>query len=608
LRGPCAGGGAFVWWQNTPADISLLELLRAMLTKFVCCFLLLAALCGNARASTGQWLEVRSPHFTVITDASEKQGRQILDQFERMRWMFHILLPQVDVDPVSPIVVIAAKNEKGFQSLEPEVYRAKGQIKLAGLFTRTPEQNYVLLCLDAEFEHPFASVYHEYTHLEFSGSSEWMPLWLNEGTAEFVQNTEIRDKEILLGEASVDDILYLRQNQLIPLDALFKVDAKSPYYHEEQKGSVFYAESWALTHYLYITDRQKGTRKVGQYMTLLMQHEDPVIAAEKAFGDLKHLQIELRNYIQRNAYMHFVLSSAAAPIDESLYRVRTLTQSEADAARADFLANVNRVEDARTLLDEVLKADPNNVQAHETMGFLELRAGHIDAARKWYAEAIKLGSQNYLAHFNFANLSLGQWDAEQEKEIEASLRTAIQLNPRYLPAYEQLASIMVSKDRSNEAIFVLQDATKAAITPAETAKVKRRIAGIEHMQTERIQAAASAKAEMDAPAKVVTGVVDEVPLHPTEKPDGPMHELIGVIQGVQCSYPAVIEFHVESAKKRIFVYNNNYYKLNISALGFTPEDSFNPCVGFEGLKARVQYAKSSDKSVDGQVVAVELRK
>jgi hypothetical protein len=33
-----------------------------------------------------------------------------------------------------------------------------------------------------------------------------------------------------------------------------------------------------------------------------------------------------------------------------------------------------------------------------------------------------------------------------------------------------------------------------------------------------------------------------------------------------------------------------------------------PCHDFEGMKARVQYAESSDKTVDGQVVSIELRK
>ena len=197
-----------------------------MFTKLTSLAILLAALCGSACASTDQWVEVRSPHFTVVTDSNEKQGRHMLDQFERMRWMFQILFPKVNVDPVKPIVVVAAKDRRIFRTIEPETFLAKGQMDIGGLFMKRSDKNYILLRLDMEKEHPYSAIYHEYTHLQFSDSSQWMPVWLNEGLAEFFQNTDIRDKDVVVGEASVDNILYLRQNNLIPLEVLFKVDDK----------------------------------------------------------------------------------------------------------------------------------------------------------------------------------------------------------------------------------------------------------------------------------------------------------------------------------------------------------------------------------------------
>ena len=190
-----------------------------------------ALACRPCAAATEQWVEIRSAHFTVLTDANEKDGRHITDQFERMRWVFQTLFPKVNVDPSEPIVVVAAKNEKVFETVEPAAYLAKGQMKLGGYYMHTQDKNYILLRLDAEDEHPFSTVYHEYTHVQFAGAADWMPLWLNEGLAEFMQNTEIHDKNVELGQPSVDDILYLRQNRLIPLNVLFKVDAESPYYH-----------------------------------------------------------------------------------------------------------------------------------------------------------------------------------------------------------------------------------------------------------------------------------------------------------------------------------------------------------------------------------------
>jgi Tfp pilus assembly protein PilF len=621
-----------------------------MLSRNLCLGIIAIFLCRGAFAAPDQWIEVRSAHFTVVTDANEKQGRHIADQFERMRWVFQTLYPKANVDPAEPIVVIAAKNQKVFQLMEPAAYLAKGQLKLGGYYSHTEEKNYILLQLDTEYEHPFATVYHEYTHLQFMGAAAWMPLWLNEGLAEFMQNTEIRDKDVLLGEPSVDDILYLRQNKLIPLSVLFKVDATSPYYHEEQKGSVFYAESWALTHFLMVTDHEKHSNRMGDYMNLMSHNEDSLAAAEKAFGDLKQLQKSLEGYIQEANYKEFLLSSAAAPIDESNYKVRQVTQVEIDARRADVLSYIDRETEARALLDTILKEDPNNVQAHETMGSLELRAGHHDEARKWYAEAIKLDSRDYLAYYYFASLSMNGPPGPDDKAIEDGLREAIQLNPRFAPSYDRLAvfysmrhenlddahmlsvkaieldpgevvfranaaNVLVVMERYDDALAVLRTAGKVAKDPGQAAMVQSQIDQIERYQRERAEAESytnarnsDAEANANAAPEVVT-VVASQPKHPDVAKNAPKHFAVGVIHDVVCSYPSVLEFKLDAAAgKKLSLYNNQMQSIDLSALGFTPSGSMNPCSDFDGKKAKVEFAESPDKSVDGQVIAIELRK
>src|SRR5882757_6403822 len=142
---------------------------------------LFAAPIAAARDKNESWIQVTSPHFVVATNASEKQGRRVADQFERMRSVFHAAFPKAQVDLGAPILVLAAKDEKTFRALEPAAYLSKGSLKLAGLFLRAPDKNYVLMRLDAEGEHPYSVVYHEYTHLLLSKSEDFMPLWMNEG-------------------------------------------------------------------------------------------------------------------------------------------------------------------------------------------------------------------------------------------------------------------------------------------------------------------------------------------------------------------------------------------------------------------------------------------
>jgi Tfp pilus assembly protein PilF len=628
-----------------------------MSKRIVFLLMIVAALSAWARDANQNWVEVRSPHFVVLTDSSEKQGRRIADQFERVRSVFHVLFPKANVDPASPIVVIALKDKKGFQALEPEAYLGKGRLDLAGLFLRTPDKNYILLRLDVEGEHPFATVYHEYTHLLIGKAGEWLPLWLNEGLAEFFQNTEIHDKNAQVGEPSSDDILYLRQNRLLPLTTLLKVDVNSPYYHEEQKGSVFYAESWALTHYLEMTDRIQQTHRLSDYAQLVSQNHDSVASAQQVFGDLNVLQKTLDSYVSRSSFKYFTLATAT-DVDDAAFKVRALKPPEANAVRADLLACDERTKDARTLLDAVLRDDPNNVLAHETMGYLEFRENHLEAARKWYEQAVKLDSQSYLAHYYFAAISMRAGDLNVA-DVEASLRAAIKLNPNFAPAYDQLAafygmqhkqldeahilnlqavqldpsqfgyrmntaSILMEADRYTDAIAVLQHAIPFAKTPEEAALVQNRIDQIQQHQAMREQAVQTNRHPTESvEADVVperfstseknggtepTGANPPTPKYPREDSHGPRHMANGVIRNVHCTAPALLELRIESAGKGVSLYSNNYFKVAFTAANYIPEGEIHPCSDLEGKKARVQYSAVSNKSIDGQILSIELSK
>jgi len=602
--------------------------------------------CPSALASSDQWIEVSSSHFTVLTNANEKQGRHVVDQFERMRWVFQTLFPKVNTDPNTPIFVYAGKNGKTFQAVEPQAYLAKGSLNLAGYFMDTPDKNYILLRLDAEQQNPYATVYHEYTHLQFRSAGEWMPLWLNEGMAEFFQNTNVQDKEVQLGQPSPDDILYLRQQRIIPLPVLFKVDGNSPYYHQENKGSVFYSESWALTHFLFVSDREKGTHHVSEYMTLMSHHEDPVVAAQKAFGDLPQLQQALNTYINAGQYKQFLMHTAAAVLDESSYSVRPVVQSEVDSRRAEILALVHRESEARELLAAALKVDPKNALAMETMGGIELRSGNHDAARKWYGDAVQLNPKGFLANYYYASTALHFGTGEPDPAIESSFRAAIEANPKFAPAYDGLASYYAMHRQNldqaytlaaravelqpgnfyfrmntanvagvmgkyDQAVAIFQAALKLARNPGEIAMAQGRISQIQEAEQARAQAEQQER-EFESQQKQEGGVElvhgDAKPKHPNEA-RGPKHKLLGVIRDVTCSYPNLLEMRLEgTGGKVIKLYSNDFFKINLTVVGFSPQGSMNPCVDFNGLKAKVEYAETTDNSVDGQIVSVELHR
>ena len=607
---------------------------------------LFSPLLAPARDKPENWVEVRSPHFSVICNANQKEARRVADQFERMRAVFHTLFPKIQIDTLGSITVLAIKDDKDFRALEPAEYLAKGQLKLGGLFLRGPDKNYILLRLDADGEHPYAVVYHEYTHLLMS-KAEWMPLWLNEGLAEFYQNTEIRDKDVELGEPSPENVQLLRENRLLPLATLFAIDHTSPYYHEENKGSIFYGESWALTHYLELKDYRDKSHRVSDYAQLLAQNVDSVTAATRAFGDLKQLQSTLESYV-RQASFSYLKMPGVTEVDDTAFQSHALSASQVDSIRADFLAYNERTADAHALLDQVLREDPNNVLAHETMGLLEFRAQHLEQARNWYAQAVKLDSQSYLAHYYFAAISMiGPLDASAESQVESSLRASIKLNPNFAPSYDRLAAflamrrrnldearlmalsavqlepenlnyrmqtanVLLQMERGKDAVTVIRNAMHLASSPQETAMAQdfllhaEEYANQEERQQQFKEQVQTATTEADVTSHVTETEITASPVQEEPPPKGPHHFVTGVLKNVHCNTPAM-DLNVVSGGKPLGLHANNYFKVEYSVLNITLKGNLKPCTDLEGRPAKVEYVDSMGKG-PAALVAIEIHK
>src|SRR5436190_9517300 len=204
--------------------------------------LLITCLAHQSVQATGTWTRVNSKNFTLIGNASEKEIRQVATRLEQFRDVFTRLLSLAKFDSPVPTTVIVFKSMGSYKPFNPRNY--------AGYFQKGPDVNYITLTADAR-ESAFSVIYHEYVHIMLDNTTGNLPAWFNEGLAEYYSTFLIEDDlKVHVGELIPDHLQTLRQGKFYPLRTLFAVNHDSPEFDEGKKRGIFYAESWALVHYL----------------------------------------------------------------------------------------------------------------------------------------------------------------------------------------------------------------------------------------------------------------------------------------------------------------------------------------------------------------------
>src|SRR5579871_2622426 len=188
------------------------------------------------------WVEVRSPHFRILTNGSANDARKVAHEFEQMRFVFENQNAQFHLEGGAPLMIFAAEDEPTAKSLEPFTWKLKGA-KPSGIYYHAWAREYVMMRLDEWKLGAHEVVYHEYTHSILHRNLHWIPVWLDEGIADFYGFSRFEANRILVG-APPERYRMVSGQVLIPIDTLISVDRSSPYYRDWDKVYRFYGESW----------------------------------------------------------------------------------------------------------------------------------------------------------------------------------------------------------------------------------------------------------------------------------------------------------------------------------------------------------------------------
>jgi tetratricopeptide (TPR) repeat protein len=275
----------------------------------------------------------------------------------------------------------------------------------AGLYVSREERDLVVVRTDLQGENPYEIAYHEYTHALFRLNFRDLPLWMNEGYAEFLGNTAIGEKEVQIGKIAPGHLQILRTNKFIPIETLFQVDENSPYYNEQNRTSVFYAESWALVHYLMLDPDAAKRQLRANFLNAYAASDNQIEAAQKTFGDLKKFSQVMEAYARQERFFVGHLKLAVHD-DPKTYPSRSLSFAETQALRGIFFVYTQRPAEAE------------------------------------FAKAVPQTPSNYLPYYMAAMLrSRTRSGASGPADSLADLDKVIQMNPRFAPAYAVAANL-----------------------------------------------------------------------------------------------------------------------------------------------------------------------
>ena len=434
--------------------------------------LLLVTFCVNSNVQGKEtWTGVQSRNFFLIGNADEKQIKQVAIRLEQFREVFTHLFPRVKFNTPVPTTVVVFKSESSFRPFKPSP-------NLVGYFQAGQDVNYIALTTELQgSQNPFTVIFHEYTHLLVNNTIESVPVWFNEGLAEYYSTFSITDdQKFVLGNPIGNHVLLLRENKMLPLRTLFQVDYKSPFYNERNKQSIFYAQSWALMHDLLMG---KGGRviQLATFLEKIISNVPVEEAFQQAFQmTIEEMEKELRDYVKQDRYSilngHF---DQKLETDASLQTV-PLSEADAQAYLGDLLLHSNR-KDCETYLEKALTLAPDSVMANSAMGMAKVRDGKIDEALTHLERAVSANSQNYLVHYYYAyalskigsnsSQPLNGFAPEIAARMRQELLKSIALRPDYPPSYNLLGFVsLVTGNNLLEAKELLTGALKA--TPGRT--------------------------------------------------------------------------------------------------------------------------------------------
>lgn len=411
-------------------------------------FALTAALAFGARDS---WNYARTENFEILSAASEKRTRQLVVELEQFRASF---IATFGLRPAHEprVTIVLFNSERQFRPYLP-LYNGKPK-EVSGYFISGADEATIALSAeyDPDIQDPTETILHEYVHFLLHSRGLQLPTWLNEGMAELFSTFRVNGEFVEYGLPKDLYVMALNVSSLMTLPRLMAVTESSPDYNEEHRAGMFYAQSWALTHYLVCgTDRSNAERLSRFLERIDSPTNSPDALFREVFGkEFDLLPQKLRAYLEGGRYYQrrapALLKNLAARIV-----VRPATEFERDYALLNLRWRLHRSGDAMLAALQLAEKFPESPRPHELLAAIAAADGDYIRAFERCQQAAELDSENPFIYVQAARSQLRDLDLNASPDLRLSADTvplvrkwvdrATTKSPRFDAAWETLALV-----------------------------------------------------------------------------------------------------------------------------------------------------------------------
>ena len=426
-------------------------------------------------------------------NAGESDIRRVGRSLEEFRSALAIMFPKIDQTAPVPVTVMVFKNDESFAPYKPLLEGKPANV--VAFFQRGEDINYIAVPPTGELPNV---VLHEYVHLMLRDNVGSLPLWITEGLAECYSTFGIGGKqnEFTVGRAPERHLATLMDPaQFLPLKKLLAVQQNSPEYNEQSKQGIFYAESWAVVHYLILGPDNKRRTQFTQLLTALTRGDPFDESFSEAFQtDYGTIEDEVRGYIRkRTSWPTMKLTPKEnLQVDARSASTTTLSDGDTEFYLGDLLLHLNRLSDAETHLATAASKSPSNSGAQTSLAILRVRQKKYDEALALLKKAVDADSKNPMVNFYYA-YAMDQADAdavavvnslpaERYEIMHSYVKKSIDLAPRFIEGYALLARVNLN---AGEHLDESETALKKALSLAPGREDIRMLLAQTYLRAER---------------------------------------------------------------------------------------------------------------------------